>query len=152
MNAQTQKFDYKVGNKSYSNMFNFTSTRTYINDTVFTDSGLLCSADTAISCAITFKKVKSTWFVKTGEQWQEFFNPADGLIKLIYFKDEKFILKPIGHSMDYNGINLYGFIKEELYVYSSHNSTLWFEPNLGIVIIEGDEQLIRQDFKRDKKK
>jgi len=143
-NAQTQKFEYK----SEYGRFDFTSTRTYINDTVFIDSGLLCSSDTAKVCSITFKKVKLAWFVNVDGQWQEFYNPIDSSIKVVYFKNEKFILKPIGHSMNFEGISLLGCIKEDLYVYSSHTGTLWFEPNLGLVIIDGNEQLIRQDFKK----
>ena len=52
--------------------------------------------------------------------------------------------------MNYNGFELYGFIKDILYVYTSDNSTLWFEPNCGVVIIEGDDDLVRQDFAKDK--
>jgi hypothetical protein len=85
-------------------------------------------------------------------RWQEFYNPNDSSIKVVYFKKEKFILKPIGHSLTYEGVSLLGFIKENLYVYSSHNSTFWFEPNLGVVIIDGDEQLIRQDFEKTTRK
>jgi hypothetical protein len=147
-NAQTQKFDYK----SKYGRFDFTSTRTNVNDSVFIDSGLLCSSDTAKVCSITFKKIGLEWFVKVDGQWQEFYNPIDSLIKVVYFKNEKFILKPIGHSMTYDGISLLGFIKEDLYVYSSHKSTLWFDPNLGVVIIDGDEQLVRQDFKKTTRK
>ncbi|OYU96549.1 MAG: hypothetical protein CFE21_09195 [Bacteroidetes bacterium B1(2017)] len=143
-NAQIQKFDYK----SKYGGFDFTSTRTIINDTVFIDSGLLCSSDTAKICSITFKKIKLAWFVMVDGQWQEFYNPVDSSIKVVYFKNEKFILKPIGNSLKYDGVSLFGFIKEELYVYSSHITTLWFDPNLGVVIIDGDEQLIRQDFAR----
>ena len=85
-------------------------------------------------------------------KWQEFFNPVDNSIKVVYFQNEKFILKPIAHSMNYDGISLLGFIREDLYVYTSHTSTLWFDPNLGVVIIDGDEQLIRQDFKKTTRK
>ncbi len=140
--AQTQKFDYK----SKYGGFDFSSTRTIINDTIFIDSRLLCSSDTAKVCSITFKKIKLAWFVMVDGQWHEFYNPVDSSIKVVYFKNEKFILKPIGHSMNYNGVSLLGFIKEDLYVYTSHTSTLWFDPNLGVVIIDGDEELIRQDF------
>lgn len=147
-NAQTQKFDYK----SEYGRFDFTSTRTNLNDTIFIDSGLLCSSDTAKVCSITFKKIELHWFVNVEGQWQEFYNPNDSSIKVVYFKYEKFILKPIGHSMTYEGVSLLGFIKENLYVYSSDNSIFWFEPNLGVVIIDGDEQLIRQDFEKTTRK
>ncbi len=140
--AQSQKYEYK----SKYGQLNFTSTRTIVNDTVFIDSGLLCSSDTAKVCSITFKKIKLAWFVMVDGIWQEFFNPVDSLIKVVEFKNEKFILKPIGHSMNYNGVNLFSFIKEDLYVFTNHTSTLWFDPSLGVVVIEGDEQLIRQDF------
>ena len=149
LHAQIQKFDYKVENDSPFDRFNFTSTRTFLNDTIFADSGILCSEDTAVSCAITFKKIETTWYVKADGQWQEFFSPVDSLIKVIYFKNEKYILKPIRQSMNYNGFELYGFIKDILYVYTSDNSTLWFEPNCGVVIIEGDDDLVRQDFAKD---
>jgi hypothetical protein len=80
-------------------------------------------------------------------QWQEFYNPDDSSIKVVYFKKEDFILKPIGKSMKFNSVPLYGFTNEALYVMSSHKSELWFDPNLGVVMIDGEyEYYIRQDF------
>lgn len=142
-NGQSQKFVYKSENDgSY-----FTSTRTKINDSVFIDGGLLCSSDTAKVCSITFKKIKLAWFVMVDGQWQEFYNPDDSSIKVVYFKKEDFILKPIGKSMKFNSVPLYGFTNEALYVMSSHKSELWFDPNLGVVRIDGEyEYYIRQDF------
>lgn len=122
------------------------SQRIFLNDSVFVDYGILCSDDTAEICSITFKKIKSNWFIKANNEWQEFFNSTDSLIKVVYFKNEKFILKPIGHSIDYNDIELFGFIKEDLYVYVSDINTFWFEPNSGIVIIDGGNKFIRNDF------
>lgn len=147
--SQIQQFEY-IG--EYDKSFNFTSTRTFHNDSIFTDSGLLCSEDTSPICAIMFKKVNSIWYIKADSTWQEFFNPKDSLIKVVYFKSKKFILKPLGHSLTHNGIKLFGFVHEELYVYSGHTSNLWFEPNLGVVIIEGNEILTREDFRTLKRK
>jgi len=147
--AQTNKFYYKAeSNLWIDTMFNSISTRTFINDSVFIDSGLLCASDTAKVCSITFKKIGINWYVNADGEWQEFYSTTDSLIKVVYFRKEKFILKPIGHSFQYVKTNLIGFIKEELYSYSSEVNIFWFDPNYGVVIIEGngDRRYVRQDF------
>jgi len=127
--------------------YNFVMTRTHYSDSSFNDSGLICSSDTATACSLTFKKNNGFWYVKTPDGWQEFYNPKDSLLKVVYFKAAKFILKPVGQNLAYNKKALLGFISEPLYVYTSHNSNLFFDKDFGVVVIDGDVTLFREDFK-----
>lgn len=128
--------------------YNFTMTRQYFADSSFKDSGLLCQADTAEVCAIVFKKADNFWYVRTPDGWHEFYNPTDSLLQVVYFKEARYILKPVEHDVNYNKRILKGFIKEDLYVHSSHNSYLYFDPEFGVVLIEGDGLLVRNDFEK----
>lgn len=139
---------YKLVNKSYPLSRDIVSYRMYENDSIFTDYGLLCQSDTSVKCAIQFRLGKAGWFVKAGNKWQEFFMFSDSLVKVVYFKEEKFLLKPIGHSMEYNGRQLWGFVHERLYVYSSETSILWFDPQYGVVVIGDPFVYIREDYFR----
>lgn len=131
--------------------FDFTMTRTNYSDSSFTDGPLICSNDTADVCKLTFKVINGFWYVKTDDDWQEFYSPKDSLLKVVYFKKQKFILKPIGERQLYNKKELLGLAKEDLYVYTSHENILFFHPDFGIVTIGRHEQLIRSDFKDQSK-
>lgn len=126
--------------------FDFTMTRTNYSDSSFTDGPLICSDDTSNDCKLTFNVVNGFWYVKTDDDWQEFYSPVDSLLKVVYFKKQKFILKPIGENRFYNNKKLLGLAKEDLYVYSPHENILFFHQDFGIVAI-GRQQLIRTDFK-----
>ena len=129
------------------NKYNFTMTRTHYSDSTFTDSPLICSSDTAKICSLTFKRKNGFWYVKTNNEWQEFYNPKENLLMLVYFKEQKFTLKPIGTNLEYNKKTLLGFIKDDLYVYTCDNSNLYFDPDFGVVAIDGNETLVREDYK-----
>lgn len=137
---------YVFVSKSYPFTRDIISYRIYENDSVFTDYGLLCQSDTSIKCALQFRQDKSGWYIKAGNEWQEFFTYSDSLVKVVYFKEWKFILKPIGHSTDYNGRQLWGFECEHLYGYSSDRNILWFDPKYGVVIIGDPFFCVREDY------
>jgi len=150
--SQTCEFKFQSEGDSWiDTMFNYTMTRTYINDSVFIDSPVFCASDTAKECAIQYKKIRTDWFIWADGVWQEFYSSQDSLIKVVYFKDEQYIFKPVGYSLVYNDIKLRGFIKEPLYVITCDNSTLWFHPDYGIVGIGDARLLIREDFKNHKR-
>ncbi|MFC6999512.1 hypothetical protein [Rufibacter roseus] len=148
--GQTKVFEYKGVDNSYPSP-SIKSTRTYLTDSTFTDSGLLCNSAEEKECSITFKKRGKDWFVKANGEWQELYANEDSLIKVVYFKNEKFILKPTPDVNIFNGRELRGFTKEVLYVNTSHFTTYWFDPEFGIVIIEGENSFIRQDYLKGKK-
>lgn len=147
ISKEQYKFVADTTNGRPINDFGFIMTRTNYSDSSFTDGPLICSDDTANICKLIFKVTKGFWYVKTDEDWQEFYNPKDSLLKVVYFKKQKFILKPIGEHQLYNKRELLGLEKEDLYVYTSHENILFFHPDFGIVTIGRHEQLIRTDFK-----
>jgi hypothetical protein len=146
VSKENRRFISDTTNGKPLNDFDFTTTRINYSDSSFTDLGLICSDDTASACSLTFKIDKGFWFVKTDTDWQEFYNPNDSLLKVVYFKKQKFILKPIGEHLIYNNKDLHGFVKEDLYVYSSHENILYFHPDFGVVVIGRQASLIRSDF------
>lgn len=131
--------------------FDFTMVRTNYSDSSFTDGPLICSDDTAEVCKLNFKVLDGFWYIKADNEWQEFYNPQDSLLKVVYFRNEKFILKPIGHSLIYNKKVLWGFEKEDLYVYTSEPNVLYFHPDFGVVAIGYNQTLVRVDFKEKSK-
>lgn len=149
--AQVEKYKYVHLKKIYPD-FSFTSNRTYLSDSIFIDSGLLCSSN-ADECSIKFKKIKTEWYVEADGEWQEFFSLKDSLIKVVYFKSMKTLIYPLPDNMIYNGTQLYGFDYRHLYVNSSESNILWFDPTFGIVLFGQNPEysLIREDFNKAKK-
>lgn len=127
--------------------FNFISIKETYNDSSFSESGLLCSDDTASVCKLTFKVIKDYWYILADSSWQEFYNPLDSLIKVVYFRKEKFILKPTAETIVYNNEILLGFEKEELYVNSSERNLLFFNSKYGVVAVgRVNDLIVRKDF------
>jgi hypothetical protein len=142
----TQKFEFKNTDSIKLFDHDFTMLRRQYSDSTFLDYPLLCSCDTCASCGLLFKKKNGDWYIKADDEWQEFFSSKDSLIKVVYFKKQKFILKPLANQQIFKDKYLFGFIQEHLYVNESHIPDMWFHPDYGVVVIGQGNELIRQDI------
>ena len=145
--GQIIKYEYKSErNYALSKYYNFISTRTFLKDSTFTDSRMLCASDKSKICSITFKKNKNEWLIKANGNWQKFYVKGDTLLRTVEFEKDKFRLRAIGYKKVINGRKLYGFIQDFYDVNPSDRSFLWFDPDFGIVLFEGSMDLYRNDF------
>ncbi len=144
--TSTQKFEFKNTDSIMPYDHDIPMFRRHFSDSTFLDYPLLCSCDTCTSCGLLFKKKNGNWFIKADEEWQEFFSSKDSLIKVVYFKKQKFILKPLANHHIFNDKYLFGFIQERLYVNTSHIPDMWFHPDYGVIIIGQGNQFIREDI------
>lgn len=128
-------FKFEANNKNLSK-YNFIVNRVFINDSVFTDRGILCN-DTASSCEIKFSLNNKDWNVWTGSNWVKLFDDKGQMseVNLEYtektIRPAKFYL--LGHD------TLYSFTcRDESVDFSTDYNEYLLSKKDGIIIVKNE--------------
>jgi hypothetical protein len=122
----------------------FFSKRSYFNDSNFIDYNIFGSSDTDVFCSINFKIENGIWYVFSGEEWQIFYGKGHLFkVNLLYSSQE---LVP-RNKYTLNGEELLSFTDDAIgESFFSHQTTYFFSPKYGIVIIGKGDHYRREDF------
>ncbi len=128
-------FKFEANNKNLSKN-NFTVNRIFVNDSIFTDRGILCN-DTSSSCEIKFSLNNKGWSVWTGSNWISLFDD-NGLISKVNLEYTEKTIKPtklyiLGHD------TLYSFTcRDESVDFSTDYNEYLLSKKDGIVIVKNE--------------
>jgi hypothetical protein len=117
------------------------------SDKTFTDLGIFCQSDTSLFCKIHFKILNDSWFINNGGTWQVFFDPKrNRLLDVDLHSVGKKLIS--GKRIIVGNDTLYSFICEDVELNNpSFYTTYYFQPLYGIVIIKGNNGLLkRKDY------
>jgi hypothetical protein len=125
----------------------FISKRSYFNDSNFIDYNIFGSSDTDVYCSVNFKVANGIWYVFSGEEWQVFYDKGHLFkVNLLYSSQE---LVP-RNKYTLNGEELLSFTRDAIgESFFSHQTTYFFSPKYGIVIVGVAHYARREDFPID---
>lgn len=131
---QETVFKFETNDESLANR-NFAVRRTFINDSVFVDKGILCN-DTSSLCDIRFCNSK-IWKVWTGKNWATLFD-KNGKVNRIDFVYTKKTIKPLEPYI-LGSDTLYAFsCRDETVGYSGDYTEYLLSKSDGIVIVKNE--------------
>jgi hypothetical protein len=124
----------------------FHSSRCFLlKETQLIDSHILCSSDSSI-CSIIFRKdTQNNWFIFINKKWVKFYNSRGAKINPIEKKN--FYILPTNRQKLIGTKKIYEFIIKTESRQGGESVTYWFDPNFGIIAIEGSSfALVREDW------
>lgn len=138
----TFKYIYSIDFDLFADRM-FTSKRRELNDGSFIDYNLFGLSDTDVFCSVNFKNENSIWYVFSGSKWQVFY--ANGKLHNVELLYSKRLLTPKDKYV-LNGEELHSFMCDDSDgSIAYHNSTYYFSPKYGIVVIASGRYYKRED-------